>query len=373
MPAISVLIKPASSLCNLRCKYCFYHAIAESRETACYGLMSEEVLEQVIVKVLDFADGLATFSFQGGEPTMCGLNFFRKVVELQKKYNRKNVRINNCLQTNGTLLDEEWVKFLADNRFLVGLSLDGPDYIHNEYRVDAEGKGTHERVMETVRLFDKYKVEYNILFVVNSANSKKPERLYNYFKENGFNFLQFIPCIDPEGYARESFDFSLTNARFVTFLKGFFDKWYNDISKNVEVSVRYFDNLVRIAMGMGPETCSMLGSCRCQFVFEADGSVYPCDFYVTDEWQMGNIADMSIQEMFESVNSQRFIHSSMRVEKECGECKWYRLCRGGCRRDRQDNLTGELGVNTYCSAYKEFFEYAYERIVKLANKFRPVR
>ena len=375
MPPISVLIKPASSLCNLRCEYCFYHAIADSRSVPSYGIMEESVLEQIVMKVLQFADGVATFSFQGGEPTLCGLDFFRRVIELQEKYNVKDVQISNCLQTNGTLLNEEWAVFLHEHRFLVGLSLDGPAAVHDRYRLAPDGKGTYDKVIKAAEMLDQHQVEYNILLVVNGTNAKKPQRLYQFFRDHGFRYLQFIPCIDPKGVPRGSLPFSLDNERFAGFLKGFFDKWYAEISRDEEVSVRYFDNLVRIAMGIRPETCSMFGTCQCQFVFEADGSVYPCDFYVNDEWRIGRIHDLTIEQIAMSETALRFMKQSINVPEECARCEWYRLCKNGCRRDREDNVEGDLGVNCYCSAYREFFEYAFPRIQALARHFSgvPVR
>ena len=367
MPPVSVLIKRASSMCNLRCEYCFYDAVAENRSTANYGFMKRDVIKTIISKVLDFADDTATFSFQGGEPTLCGLDFFREVVSLQRSYNKKNVNIMNCLQTNGILIDEKWASFLSENRFLVGLSLDGPEKYHNAFRLDPVGNGTFQNVMKTARLLEEYGVDYNILFVVNSVNARRPERLYDFFKNSGFHFLQFIPCIDPEGHPRGKFPFSLASDKFALFLNGFFDKWYADIMSGYDISIRYFDNLVRMAMGLRPETCSMQGSCSCQFVFEANGNVYPCDFYVTDDWCMGNILSDELLELYSSPAAQHFIKTSLPVADKCTKCKWYSICRGGCRRDRMESVTGNIELNSYCEAYSDFFEYAYDRIINLGK------
>ena len=369
MPPVSVLIKPASSLCNLACEYCFYHAIAENREVASYGIMSLDVLEEIVRKVLDFADGMATFSFQGGEPTLAGLDFFRRLIELEEKHNIKGVRIQNCIQTNGTLLDEKWCCFLRANRFLVGLSMDGPAAMHDRFRRRPNGEGTFEAVQKAADMLTEFRVDFNILVVVNGANAKKAQHMYGFFRGKGYRYIQFIPCIDAEGTARGSLPFSLTNEKFAAFLRGFFDKWYAEISRDEEVSVRYFDNLVRIVMGMRPETCSMCGECQCQFIFEADGSVYPCDFYVNDRWRIGNIRDLTIREIAASDTVRAFIESSAPVPEKCARCHWYRLCRNGCRRDRQDNLTGEIGVSCWCEAYQRFFEYAVPRIEALGRHF----
>lgn len=365
MPNVSVLIKPASSLCRLRCEYCFYREIARRRAVESYGLMSEEVLGQITEKTLAFADGFAEFSFQGGEPTLRGLDFFRRAMELQRRYNRKNVAISNCLQTNGVELDEAWAEFLRENRFLVGISLDGPEDVHDFFRRDAEGRGTHGKVMRAIGLLREYGVEFNVLFVVNSRNAREPERLYDYFRDNGLAYLQPIPCLEPQGETPGGRAYSLENADYAAFLKGFFDRWYADLSAGREVSVRFFDNLVRAAMGLQPETCTMLGSCRCQYVFEADGSVYPCDFYTTDEWRMGNIRTAGLAELYASPAAERFAVTSLPVAEKCRRCRWYGLCRGGCRRDK----AADTLLNRYCEAYCAFFEYAHERIRLLAERF----
>jgi uncharacterized protein len=367
VPPISVLIKPASGKCNLNCKYCFYHDVASSRAVADFGFMRPETIELIIKKTLQFASGYATFSFQGGEPTLCGIEFFKNVIGIQNKLNVNSVAINNCIQTNGILADEKWAEFLHDNHFLVGLSLDGPGDLHDAYRTYAKGKGTYAKVMQTAALFDKYKVEYNILFTVTNLTTHNPEKLYEFFKTNNFNFLQFMPCIDPEDNERGIHDYSLKPEQYTQFLKQFFDKWYLDFMGGREVSIRYFDNLVRMVMGQRPEMCSLLGSCQCQFVFEADGSVYPCDFYVTDEWKLGNIQQSELLELYESDNCKRFINSSLAAASDCRDCRWKYLCRGGCRRDRENPLTKELERNYYCQSYQDFIEYANPRLIKVAE------
>jgi uncharacterized protein len=367
VPPVSVLIKPASSKCNLKCEYCFYHDVANNRTVVDFGFMSPETIEVITKKVLQFASGYATFSFQGGEPTLCGIDFFKSVVRMQDKLNIHNVRINNCIQTNGLLIDSEWTEFLHYHSFLVGLSLDGPQNVHDRYRVDAGGKGTYEKVMQTSALFDAYKVEYNILFVVTGLTARHPDRLYEFFKINNFNFLQFMPCIDPRDDERGMHTYSLNPKRYAFFLKRFFDQWYVDFMSGRDISIRYFDNLVRMIMGMSPEMCNLHGSCQCQFVFEADGSVYPCDFYVTDEWKLGNIHESELIGLYESDACTRFIKSSLSKAPICYGCKWKALCQGGCRRDREYPQTKELERNYYCESYHEFLRYAYPRLINIAK------
>lgn len=367
MPPIGVLIKPASSKCNMRCKYCFYHSIADNRITKDFGYMNEEIIELIVKKTLAFASGKATFSFQGGEPTLCGLEFFKKVIEFEKKHNVHSVEVENCIQTNGLQMDDDWARFLHENRFLVGLSLDGPSEIHDVHRVDGKGKGTFQRVMHTVNLFKKYEVDFNILFVVSALSGKSPEKIYNFFKKNDFRFLQFIPCIDPKGTRRGSHPYSLKPDVFEMFLKKMFDCWRRDLLSGREISIRHFDNYIRMIMGMQPEACSMMGKCQCQFVFESDGSVYPCDFYVTDQWRMGHIASDELMEMYETEVCRKFLASAGDVRSLCQGCKWIKLCRGGCRCDRENTMSGEIERNYYCKAYTGFFEYAFPRMIEVAK------
>jgi uncharacterized protein len=372
VPPISVLIKPASSKCNLNCEYCFYHDVANNRSVSDFGFMSLETIEVIIKKVLQFASGYSTFSFQGGEPTLCGIDFFKSIVELQQKHNVNKVSVNNCLQTNGILIDRKWAEFLHDHNFLVGLSLDGPHDYHDKHRVDARGAGTYKRVMQTSGLLDTYQVEYNVLFVVTNLTAGHPDKLYDFFKKNKFNFLQFIPCIDPTN-ERGAHRYSLTPKRYTSFLKQFFDRWSVDFMGGREVSVRYFDNLVRIIMGMRPEMCSLLGSCQCQFVFETDGSVYPCDFYVTDNWKLGNIYENELLGLYESENCKHFVNSSLPAVPNCLNCEWRFLCRGGCRRDRVNMPGNKPERNYYCESYYEFLQYAYPRLMEIARYVQQVR
>lgn len=366
MPPLSVMIKPASSICNLRCRYCFYHSIADSRNTGSYGIMNEKVLKTIVSKALGFADGQCTFAFQGGEPTMAGLDFFKKLIQLEKKCNTKNIQINNAIQTNGIMIDSEWSRFLSENEFLVGISLDGPKNIHDANRIDPAGKGTFNRVMKTIALFDKHDVQYNILTVVNAFTARHITKIYNFFKKQGFNYQQYIPCLDPLDEQPGKQDYSLTPERYAYFLKTLFDLWYDDITSGNMVSIRYFDNLTGMLMGYPPEACGMSGVCNCQFVLEADGGVYPCDFYVLDEWYLGNIIENGFEELRTGKTGKKFVEVSKHVDPACRECKWAQICRGGCRRNREPFRDNKPSLNYYCSSYREFFDYSASRLQKLA-------
>jgi len=364
MKNLNILIKPSSSLCDMNCYYCFYHKIAGEREVRSYGFMTLETLETIVKKALEFSDGgVVTFAFQGGEPTLSGLPFFKKFIEFSKKYNLKNSQINNVLQTNGININEEWAIFLKENNFLVGLSLDGKKDLNDKRRILNDGSGSYERIMNGKRIMDKFRVEYNVLSVIDKEGAKEIVKTYAFLKAQGIKYMQFIPCLDPLKSPEIDFsDYSLTAKDYGEFLKKLFDLWYLDISRGNMISIRYFDNLLDIILGSGAEACNMRGICSIQNVIEADGSVYPCDFYVYDEWNLGNINKVSFEEIITSNRGKEFIETSMTLSDKCSECEFLQICRGGCRRERNENL------NKFCEAYKIFFEYAGERLMQIARR-----
>ena len=357
MPPLSLLIKPASSGCNLRCSYCFYRSLASSRAVEDYGRMPYSILEIIVKKALRYADPACTFMFQGGEPTLAGLEFYQKLIEYQNKYNENNIRIHNAIQTNGTLLDACWAEFFAVNRFLVGLSLDGDKLIHDRNRTDIEKHGSFTRVMKAAACLTRAGVEFNTLTVVTKASAKHPVKMYNFFKKNGFHHLQFIPCLSPLHQTQQNASQSPTPEGYLQFLKTLFDLWYLDIQRGEKISIRYFDNLIRMVSGYPPESCGLTGVCTCQFVMEADGSVYPCDFYAGDEWRLGSLSKDSFSDLLSSPRCLKFIEESVKCHEDCLTCKWRKVCGGGCKRDRDCS-----GKNYYCPCYYAFFEYSLPRI-----------
>ena len=368
MPPIHLLIKPSSGACNLRCRYCFYHDEMEKREQSCYGFMTPETQESMIRRALEYAEGQCTFAYQGGEPTLIGLDYFRRAEELIQKYNRKNLRIDRAIQTNGFALDEEWARFFAHNRYLVGLSMDGTKETHDRFRVDAGGEGTFRQVQRTAKMFDRVGVEYNILTVVNAQTAKKIQSIYTFFKKNGFRYLQFIPCLDPLGEEPGQRDYSLTPEAYGEFLCRLFDLWYKDLMNGEEVSIRQFDNYIQMLMGYPPESCGMSGVCSFQNVVESDGSVYPCDFYVLDEWKLGNLNVNSFPELEEKRKELGFVEESRQIHPDCQKCRCFSICRGGCKRYREPRLeTGELRKNCFCRSYEMFFAHAGGRMQNMAR------
>lgn len=367
MRSIHLLIKPASGMCNLNCRYCFYHDIVEKREQRSYGFMTEETLEAVIEKALRYAEQDCTIAFQGGEPTLAGLDFYKKVVEFQKKHNRKGVRVHNAIQTNGMLLDGQWADFLRDNHFLVGISLDGVKEMHDCNRLDARGEGTFGRVMDAISLLERHGVEYNVLTVVNRQTAARATRIYNFYKRNDLKYLQFIPCLDPLGDEHGKMPYSLTAEDYGTFLCTLFDQWYRDVKNGEPCSIRQFENYIEMILGYPPEACGMSGVCGMQHVVEADGAVYPCDFYVLDEYRLGNLRSDSFEQINERRKEIGFVDVSMTIAPECRSCRFARLCRGGCRRHRPVNPDGALGLNIFCKSYQKFFDHAESRLVELAR------
>lgn len=363
MPPLSIMIKPASGACNFRCKYCFYHDITQQREVPSYGMMDEQTLREVMQKVFAYAERQVFFVFQGGEPMLRGLEFFKEFVRLEQKYNKKHVAVTKCIQTNGSLLDEEWASFLTANRFLVGLSLDGPRYLHDRWRVDESGQGSFDRVFAAAKLLQKCKVDFNILSVVTAQSARKAKEIYAFFQKNGFLYQQYIPCLDPLGEARGKNYGSLTPELYAKFLINLFDLWYEDIQQERFVYIRYFENLAAMLQGRPPESCGMNGTCGKQYVIEADGSVYPCDFYVLDKYCLGNLRQDSFKDLDVRREQSGFLTDSVNRNPDCIACRWRSLCNGGCRRDREGR--SGLEQNYFCRAYQTFFAHAVPKYYRL--------
>ena len=361
----NVLIKPASSLCNMRCRYCFYADESEHRMQKSMGIMSAETARQLIDAMFTAAGsrGAVNFSFQGGEPTMAGLDFFREFVAMAQERNRENLPVNWAMQTNGLNLDGEWATFLKENHFLMGISVDGDRALHDRFRPDAAGSGTWERVTGKVRMLLEKDVETNILCVVNGETAQSPKKVYRTLKTMGTGYLQFIPCLDPLETLRGSMPWSLKPDAYGRFLCGTFDEWYRDWERGKYVSVRQFDDWVHIAMGMPPGTCASSGQCGGYLVAEADGSLYPCDFYALDEWKLGTAAD-DLKALMTCEKMRAFQKRSFRKPTACASCRFYPICRGGCPRDWTEG--NGVRENYFCPAFRMFFAYAGERIGRIA-------
>lgn len=360
------LIKPASSECNLRCDYCFYHSLAKSRNIRSYGMMRLDTAEAIVSCALSFASDSCSFAFQGGEPTLVGLDFFKAFVDLEKRFRRPGVRVFNAIQTNGTLLNREWAEFLAEHKFLVGISLDGEKAVHDSYRKDTKGAGTYLRVLESILLLDECGVDFNVLTVVNNRNVRHAQRLYNFFRNNRIRYVQFIPCLEPlEGAIWEYAPDPIEYGRFLITM---FKLWRRGLDSSFPISIRTFDNLVQMAAGYSAESCELKGHCSNQFVIESDGSVYPCDFYVFDRWCLGNIRTSTIEELAENPLAIEFVNTSIAKNQRCIKCEWFKLCRGGCRRQKEPYDPENPAVDRLCEGYRMFFEECYQDICEVAQQ-----
>lgn len=348
MPPLSLMIKPASSLCNLSCEYCFYRDVSAHREHLGFGTMTRETTELLAERALDFAGGqMAAFAFQGGEPTLAGLDYFEHFVSTVDRLNQKGSQVFYSIQTNGMAIDGEWARFLAKHHFLVGLSLDG-DRDGNRFRKKPSGQNTFYSILDAADLLKKHKVDFNILTVLTGYCAENGERIYKYFRSQGFRYLQFIPCLRPFGSDEQS-ELYMTAEQYADFLIRVFNLYVKDYVRGNYISIRQFDNWVRLYLHQPVEQCGILGHCSHQFVSESNGNIYPCDFYCTDEYCLGNIQNLDFAAMARSEKARAFIQESLTVPPRCRSCGVYPLCRaGGCKRT-------QLSAD-YCKAYKTFFQ-----------------
>lgn len=370
MPPISVMIKPSSGMCNMTCDYCFYCDETQKRKQESYGFMSEETLKNIIRKTMLNAEGSVNYGFQGGEPTLRGLEFFRKAVEFQKKYNRNGLQVHNAFQTNGLAMDDEWCRFFVEHQFLVGISVDGIPEVHDAYRHDKAGGATFDRVVDATKRMDRFGVEYNILTVVNQKTVEYVEEIYREYRKRGWKYQQYIPCLDPLGEGHTKMEYAISAEQYGTFLIRLFELWYRDWKKNRQPYIRQFENYVTMLLGYLPEACDQRGTCGIQYVVEADGGVYPCDFYMLDEYRLGNFNENKLAEIDAKREEIKFVNRSWNLDTACSQCPHYYLCRGGCQRHR--DWVEEAGYyrNYFCEGYRMFFDACSDKMVEIAKTMR---
>lgn len=360
-----IMVKPASGLCNMRCRYCFYADEMNHRQQASYGIMSQETMECVVRKTLAQAAGGCTFAFQGGEPTLAGLDFYRKWLQAEEMYNEKGIPISHALQTNGSLLDQEWCDFLARHRFLVGLSVDGIRATHDAFRKGAQGEDTYFRTLEAAGRLNQTGVQFNVLTVVNSRTAPKIRRIYEQYRKMGFAWQQYIACLDPLGEKQGWQEYSLTPEAYGQFLIDLFELWEIDVKRGEQPYIRQFENYVGILLGQEPESCEQRGYCSRQTVVEADGSVYPCDFYVMDSYRLGNLVTDDWGTIEGRRRELQFSEHSLDHAQTCRQCQYFRICRGGCHRHREQPGTAE-GENYFCQSYRMFFDACLPGLKRIA-------
>jgi len=369
-PLNSLLIKPAGPDCNLACVYCFYRGKAELFEERPVHRMSDEVLEEMVKQVMTDGEGSVSFGWQGGEPTLMGLDFFKKVVELQQQHGRDGQSVGNGLQTNGWVIDEEWCEFLRQYNFLVGLSLDGPAHVHDHYRVTRNGKPTWEHTVAVGKLMLERNVAANALIVANDYSWQYGREIYDFHRELGFEFMQFIPCVeahidDPEQAA----PFSVSGEQFGRMLCDVFDRWREDFVDGwPTISIRFFDSLFHLYVGLPPTECTLMKEFGSYVVVEHNGDVFSCDFFVEPTWRLGNVMEEKLVDLLNSPRQNRFGAIKAALPEACRECRWVDLCLGGCTKDRT-RAKCDRGLSHFCEGYKLFFEHTDAFMRELAEKW----
>ncbi len=385
MRAFHIMTKPIGPICNLDCRYCFYlekedlyHQ--EKRKERPSWAMPDDILESYIRQYIEGQDvPEIQFAWQGGEPTLLGVGFFQRVVELQRKY-ANGKTIHNALQTNGTLLDTDWGEFLAEHGFLIGLSIDGPRALHDTYRVDKKGRSTFDAVMAGMEVLKTHKVEFNTLTVVNRKNSQVPLEVYRFLRKYGSGFMQFIPLVEraapgplagsdgliqlslasppkPDSEKSPVTEWSVRAEDYGKFLTAIFDEWARyDIGKTF---VQQFDVALGIWAGQGSSLCVFSETCGSALAMEHNGDVYSCDHYVYPDYRLGNLRESALTELIESPFQQKFGTDKRDLLPEyCRKCEVKFACNGECPKHRFSKTPdGEWGLNYLCPAYKKFFNH----------------
>ncbi len=371
--AFHVMAKPIGPVCNLNCTYCYYLEKRRLYPEARSFRMTERVLEAYVRQYIEAQDTPdINFAWQGGEPTLMGLDFFQRAVALQRRYCPPGKRVTNALQTNGVLLDDAWCAFLRENDFLVGLSIDGPRELHNRYRVDKRGKPTFDRVMKGLNLLQKHGVEFSTLTVVSRDNARHPREVYRFLKEQGSRFLQFIPLVertgdcktltsppapDGDGAAAAVTPWSVRPAAYGRFLSAGFDEWVrNDVGR---IYVQLFDVQLGLWAGLPSELCVFAETCGKGLALEHNGDLYACDHYVYPAYRLGNILEHPMAALARSPRQVRFGAAKRRsLPRCCRDCEFLFACNGGCSKHRFARTPdGEPGLNYLCGGYKRFFAH----------------
>ncbi|MFX0070887.1 MAG: anaerobic sulfatase maturase [Candidatus Hermodarchaeota archaeon] len=369
MKPFSLLIKPASADCNLRCEYCFYIDHLEMVDKT--PRMSDEVLEKMISSYMKTdQNGNYAFGWQGGEPTIMGLDFFKKVVELQKKYGPPGAAVSNGLQTNGILITDEMARFFSEYKFLVGVSLDGPPHLHDYYRKTISRKPTHSLVMRGIENLRKKNVEFNILILINNKTVKKPLEIYQYFKDQGFYYHQYIPCVEYDENSNP-LPYSINGEDWGVFLCKLFDEWIKeDIYK---VSIRLFDSILEYLIYGRYNVCVMNKNCCQYFVVEYNGNVYPCDFFVREDLLLGNIMTESWEDFLNSPVYNHFGNQKSVWNKACDLCPFLNFCHGDCQKIRVGGNDSSKTLSILCKGWKKFYAHTLPHFETLANKIKVER
>ena len=372
--AFHVMTKPIGPICNLDCEYCFYLEKEELYPDNNSFRMTDEVLENYVRQYIEAQQvNEVTFAWQGGEPTLMGVDFFRRAVEYQYRYRRPGMQIQNTFQTNGTLIDDEWATFLKQNKFLVGISIDGPPEIHDKYRFDKRGRPSSDDVIRGLRFLQKHNVDYNVLCVVSRSNENHAVEVYQYFKQLGVEFMQFIPAVEHFGDGPQVSNRSVGARQYGKFLCEIFDEWVvSDIGK---IFIQIFDVSLEAWLGYMPSLCIFNETCGNAMAIEHNGDLYSCDHYVSPEYHLGNIEETPMTEMVNSPFQRKFgTDKRDTLPQYCLDCEVRFVCNGGCPKNRFIKTpTGEKGLNYLCAGYKMFFKHIDRPMKLMADALRAGR
>jgi uncharacterized protein len=364
MNDFSLLIKPCAADCNLRCSYCFY--LRRQRATPAHPRMSDETLEKLIAGYLGSRQARSyTFNWQGGEPALLGLPFWRRVVELQKRYAPPGSTLCNGFQTNATLITDELAAFLGEYKFLFGVSLDGPAQAHDHYRKTTDGRATHAAVLKGVERLKRHGVAFNVLALVNDRTVKQPGEIYGYLKNRGFTYQQYVPCVEFDE-AGQVAPYSITGPAWGAFLCEIFDRWMAE--DRGSISIRLFDSIIAYLVTGQRNACAMGTDCRQYFVVEYDGGVYPCDFFVRDELRLGNVRDTGWKDLLASPLYRQFGLGKAAWSDACRACRHLSLCHGDCPKFRPG---GDVRAKSIlCEGWQAFYDHALPGFQRIADEMK---
>lgn len=374
MPSLkpfSLLIKPASADCNLRCKYCFYLDHCSFYPEERRHRMSEEVLERMIATYMQTVQPQYAFGWQGGEPTLMGLDFFKKVVDLQKQFGRSGAVVGNGLQTNATLLDPPFAEFISRHNFLVGVSVDGPARIHDHFRLTAGGQGSHTQVMQGIRHLTEAKAQFNILTLVSQSNVAGAATVYDYLCSNGWLFHQYIPCVEFDG-SGNLLPFAINGEEWGEFMCRIFDAWYPGDTRRV--SIRHFDSILTLMVDGRPNACYLDRNCCQYFVVEYNGDIFPCDFYVDKGLRLGNVRSDNWEDLQQSPLYRDFGSRKCHWNPDCSVCEYVDVCSGDCLKNRwYCGGDSSRRLSALCAGWKMFYSHTLDRFKELAEGIRRER
>jgi len=364
MKQFSLLIKPASADCNLACDYCFYLDRARLYPATSVHRMTDATLEALIKSYMATDQPQYVFGWQGGESTLMGVEFFRRVTALQEKHGRSGSVVANGLQTNAVLIDEAFARHLAEYSFLVGVSLDGPPEIHDHYRRDASGAPSHGNVMKGVRALRRNRVEFNILTLVTAANAARGREVYRYLADEGYAYHQYIPCVEFDDKGSLA-PYAVTGDQWGDFLCAVFDEW---VAGGVgRVSVRLFDSLLVYLTNGSRNVCSMGRNCTQYFLVEFNGDVYPCDFFVNSDLKLGNIEAADWDKLRKSPKYKEFGKWKSVVGEACRACEYYEFCAGDCLKHRFRRGRDPRQQSVLCAGWKHFYAHALPALRRIAG------